>query len=144
MPSLLGLLETPVVPNITSEAYAYKLFFVGKAGVGKTSLMQQLCDGYRSPASGASVAMVNSVLFWPCRLRNSELVLFRLQFWDADDYAVTRYQHVLPVSDGPLSSRHLSRADHPSFAFRHCVKRQTLPCSSFRPLTAPLSTTFPG
>lgn len=39
------------------------------------------------------------VVFWPAKLVDTgKIIMFRLQFWDAGDAALKKFDHILPVS----------------------------------------------
>jgi len=93
---LYGLLEQPPLPP-SIPILPFKLFLVGRAGVGKTCTASWLAGlpGW-SYQLGESPGVRTTQVYWPARVAG-KLLLFRLQLWDAGDAAVRKYGHVYPV-----------------------------------------------
>ncbi|RZF41432.1 hypothetical protein LSTR_LSTR000146 [Laodelphax striatellus] len=113
---LFGLLERPpVAPHI--EEVSYKLFFAGKAGVGKTATISRLA-GTLPPAGYIETTGIRKTnIYWPVKIWD-KIILFRLQCWDAGEHAVKKYGHIFPSckakSDGVVII--FSFMDESSFA----------------------------
>ncbi|XP_071805494.1 ciliogenesis and planar polarity effector 2-like [Asterias amurensis] len=96
---IYGFLERPSLPpNLIPDVVSYKVILRGKAGVGKTSTIAKLV-GLQVPTSHSETpGIVSSVVFWPAKLLHSDKVLlFRLQFWDAGENAIKKFDHILPA-----------------------------------------------
>lgn len=92
----LGILERPPIPaNI--EEVCYKLFFVGKSGVGKTTSIARLAGTNVSSSYVETCGIRKTDIYWPVKIWD-KTVLFKLQCWDAGDNSLKKYSHVLPVS----------------------------------------------
>lgn len=91
-----GLLERPNLPMQLDEV-GYKLFVYGRAGIGKTNFLMQLM-GTESIAYSETPGIQVVVTYWPVKLfHTSRVVLFRLEFWDAGEAALKKFDHVLPA-----------------------------------------------
>ena len=96
---LIGLLERPNVPP-TIKILNFKLYMIGKGGVGKTSLVTYLSgapDWTNSHHQGETPGIRTTNIYWPARIQN-QLVLFQLDLWDSGETASKKYSHILPVS----------------------------------------------
>ena len=96
---LIGLLERPNVPP-TIKILNFKLYMIGKGGVGKTSLVTYLSgapDWTNSHHQGQTPGIRTTNIYWPARIQN-QLVLFQLDLWDSGETASKKYSHILPVS----------------------------------------------
>lgn len=96
---VFGLLERPLLPpSINAQEVKYKICVVGKAGVGKSATVANLC-GHRIPNSHADTPglQVNTT-YWLTRLKHTQnVLLFQLQFWEAGESSAKRFDHVLPA-----------------------------------------------
>lgn len=91
---LFGLLEKPSIP-INVEEVSYKLFFVGKSGVGK-SLTIARCAGVISPLGYFETNGIQKTnILWPVKIWE-KIILFKLQCWDVGDNSLKKYSHILP------------------------------------------------
>ncbi len=95
-----GLLERPIVPPTFASA-SFKLFLVGRSGIGKSSLVSLLAASSTEPHVETSGVRVTRV-FWPVRLRpdatnGARLVLVQLSLWDAGDAIAKKYAHIQQV-----------------------------------------------
>ncbi|XP_062363549.1 ciliogenesis and planar polarity effector 2 isoform X2 [Cinclus cinclus] len=105
------------VPTVT-----YKLFLVGRSGVGKTALVAWLGGTSTPPAHHETLGIEATTLFWPAKpLASGRPVLFQLHLWDCGDGALRKFEHLLPVSGGRVSGwgRHLQEP-----AVRGCPRPQ--------------------
>eukprot|EP00095_Tigriopus_kingsejongensis_P011105 maker-scaffold268_size230776-snap-gene-1.40 protein:Tk11105 transcript:maker-scaffold268_size230776-snap-gene-1.40-mRNA-1 annotation:"rem2- and rab-like small gtpase 1" len=91
-----GFLERPLLPP-SVQVVQYKLFFVGKPGIGKTSLVSYLL-GRPPPTSplGETPGIRATQVYWPTKIQ-TQLVLFLLNLWDTGDTAAKKYAHMQPV-----------------------------------------------
>ncbi|CAG0891121.1 unnamed protein product [Darwinula stevensoni] len=89
-----GLLEEPTVPPHL-DAYSYKVFVVGKVGIGKTATIARLCGRPLPSGHEETPGIALTTTFWPVKLRH-RVRIFQLAFWDAGETAARRYDHVLP------------------------------------------------
>ena len=40
-----------------------------------------------------------AITYWPAKIMNiNKLVMFKIQFWDAGENALKKFDHILPVS----------------------------------------------
>lgn len=84
------------MPNI--EEVSYKLFFVGKSGVGKSSTIARLAGIVNVNGDYAETRGIRkSNIYWPVKVWD-RIILFRLQCWDAGDKDIKKFGHILPVS----------------------------------------------
>ncbi|XP_072046638.1 ciliogenesis and planar polarity effector 2-like [Amphiura filiformis] len=116
---IYGLLERPVFSlQVAMETASYKLFITGKAGVGKSSTVAKLTGQSVPTTHNETPGIVTSVAYWPAKLKESgKIVLFKLQFWDAGENAIKKFDHILPAcQDGASAVLFLfSFTDRPSF-----------------------------
>jgi len=90
-----GLLDRPRLPS-SIEEISYKLLITGRACAGKTATVARL-SGIKYPSIYVETAGVQkSNIFCPVNIW-SKIVLFKLQFWDADDNSIKRYSRILLV-----------------------------------------------
>jgi len=90
-----GLLERPILPNI--EEVAYKLFFVGKSGAGKSSTIARLAGIENNNGEYIETRGIRkSSIHWPVKVWD-RIILFRLQCWDAGDRDLKKFGHILSV-----------------------------------------------
>ncbi len=85
-----------------SQVVRYKVFLSGKAGVGKSALVSFLCgnrpsDWTSSVSPGETPGVRVTNVYWPTKIRGTQLVLFQLSLWDAGETAGKKYGHVQPV-----------------------------------------------
>ncbi|XP_038079251.1 ciliogenesis and planar polarity effector 2-like isoform X2 [Patiria miniata] len=99
LPLSFGLLERPSLPpHLIPELISYKVFLSGKAGVGKTSTVAKLVGLPVPTTHSETPGIVTYVVYWPVKLLHSDKVLlFRLQFWDAGENAIRKFEHILPA-----------------------------------------------
>lgn len=91
-----GLLESPPLSNHIEEV-RYKIFVSGKSGVGKTSTVAKLTGHDISKSNIETPGIQTSLCFWPAKVTDiNKVMLFRLQFWDAGEGAIKKYDHILP------------------------------------------------
>eukprot|EP00795_Rhopilema_esculentum_P006860 gene6860-12459_t len=76
---IFGLIETPnLPPKVNIEEVSYKIFLLGKAGVGKTSLVSKLVGtaipSYHKETPGIQM----SVVYWPAKAckENADAVIY--------------------------------------------------------------------
>ncbi|XP_050178365.1 LOW QUALITY PROTEIN: ciliogenesis and planar polarity effector 2 [Myiozetetes cayanensis] len=106
---VFGLLERPVLPPpLAVPTLPYKLFLVGRSGVGKTALVAALAGTPRTPQTPAhheTLGIEATTVFWPAKPRGSARpVLFQLHFWDCGDGALRRFEHLLPACQEALDA----------------------------------------
>ncbi|GAB6019822.1 rheb-like protein [Chamberlinius hualienensis] len=90
-----GLLERPML-NVEAEEVVFKVFLSGKSGVGKSDTVS-LLTGLELPSTYSEtegIAVMQT--YWPAKLLTSKIILFRLEFWDAGDYSIKKFSHILP------------------------------------------------
>ncbi|KAK2148856.1 hypothetical protein LSH36_479g00002 [Paralvinella palmiformis] len=94
-----GLLEKPVPPSqYTLEEYPYKVFVSGKSGVGKTSTVAKLTGNDIPATHSETPGIQTAITYWPAKIMNiNKLVMFRIQFWDAGENALKKFDHILPA-----------------------------------------------
>lgn len=92
-----GLLEKPNVPAYVEEV-TYKIFLVGKSGVGKTSTIAKL-SGNTIPVSHSETAGIQTTtVYWPGKIQQfNKIIMFKLQFWDAGEGSLKKFDHVQPA-----------------------------------------------
>ena len=94
-----GLLEKPSLPpNKNISFVKYNIFLSGKAGVGKSSTVHNLLGTPHIKASSYSAGISIGLVYWPVRLISTgQILFFTLNFWDAGDYALKKFEHILPA-----------------------------------------------
>lgn len=92
---LFGILERPAVPSNTEEV-SYKLFFVGKAGIGKTATIARLAGTSISSSYVETLGIRKTNIFWPVKIWD-KIIIFKLQCWEAGDNSIKKYSHILPA-----------------------------------------------
>ncbi|KAI5713216.1 hypothetical protein M8J75_014590 [Diaphorina citri] len=91
---LFGLLEKPTIP-MNIEEVSYKLFFVGKSGIGKSLTIARFA-GINSPPSYLETAGIQKTnILWPVKIWE-KIILFKLQCWDVGENSLKKYSHILP------------------------------------------------
>ncbi|XP_022090318.1 REM2- and Rab-like small GTPase 1 isoform X3 [Acanthaster planci] len=97
--SQFSSLERPSLPpHLIPELVSYKVFLSGKAGVGKTSTVAKLVGIPVPTTHSETPGIVTSTVYWPVKLLHPDKVLlFCLQFWDAGDNAIRKFEHILPA-----------------------------------------------
>lgn len=90
-----GILEKPTCPSNVEEV-SYKLFVVGKSGVGKTATVSRLAGNKSLSAYVETIGIRKTNIYWPVKIWD-KVILFKLQFWDAGDNSIKKYSHILPV-----------------------------------------------
>ncbi|KAK3578024.1 hypothetical protein CHS0354_027239 [Potamilus streckersoni] len=94
-----GLLEKPAnVSPYSPEEVRYKLFVVGKTGVGKTSTVAKLTGNEIPKTHNETAGIQTSTTYWPGKITQlNKQVMFRLQFWDAGETSLKKFDHIIPA-----------------------------------------------
>ncbi|XP_064599239.1 ciliogenesis and planar polarity effector 2-like [Liolophura sinensis] len=94
-----GLLEKPSFPpHLMPEECRYKIFLVGRSGVGKTSTVAKLAGNEVPQVHSETPGIQTSLVYWPAKIIHlNKVVMFQLQFWDAGENALKKFDHVLPA-----------------------------------------------
>lgn len=90
-----GILERPSLPTSIEEV-TYKIFMIGRSGVGKTSVVGKLAGTLESNNYTETNGIRKTNVFWPVKIWD-KVVLFKLQFWDTSESSIKKYNHILPV-----------------------------------------------
>lgn len=93
-----GLLEKPVISqHVTADTEVkYKLFFVGKSGVGKTSTVAKLSGNSLPSMHSETPGIQTTTIYWPGKIKQlNRSVIFQLQLWDAGETALKKFDHIL-------------------------------------------------
>ncbi|XP_024877434.1 REM2- and Rab-like small GTPase 1 [Temnothorax curvispinosus] len=90
-----GILERPSLPSSIEEV-TYKIFVIGRSGVGKTSVVARLAGILDSNGYTETSGIRKTNVFWPVKIWD-KVVLFKLQFWDTSESSIKKYTHILPV-----------------------------------------------
>ncbi|KAF2364522.1 P-loop containing nucleoside triphosphate hydrolase [Trinorchestia longiramus] len=95
---IFGVLEKPSFPSSVAQA-SYKLFVCGRPGSGKTWARSRLVG--REVCSEVSCedavsGIEANVVYWPTKI-GTKSILFRLELWEAGEWSVRRYDHILPA-----------------------------------------------
>uniref|UniRef100_A0A1B6E9Q8 REM2- and Rab-like small GTPase 1 n=1 Tax=Clastoptera arizonana TaxID=38151 RepID=A0A1B6E9Q8_9HEMI len=91
---LFGVLERPSIPASVEEV-CYKLFFVGKSGVGKTTSIARLAGTHVSSLYVETSGIRKTDIYWPVKIWD-KIVLFKLQCWDAGDNSLKKFSYIMP------------------------------------------------
>lgn len=94
-PFISGILERPSLPSSIEEV-TYKIFMIGRSGVGKTSVVSKLAGTLESNNYTETNGIRKTNVFWPVKIWD-KVVLFKLQFWDTSESSIKKYNHILPV-----------------------------------------------
>lgn len=90
-----GLLERPPLSPHVEEA-SYKLFVAGKSGVGKTATVSKLTGNELPKTHCETPGIQTTTCYWPVKVIDlNKVVLFKLQFCDAGEAAIKKFDHVL-------------------------------------------------
>lgn len=90
-----GLLEKPSA-SLQLDEVSYKLFVTGKGGIGKTSFIAHVCGGQVPTSYCETPGIQVTIMYWPVKLlHTSRVVMFRLEFWDAGEGALKKFDHIL-------------------------------------------------
>ncbi|CAH1393649.1 unnamed protein product [Nezara viridula] len=89
---LFGILEKPFQSSNLEEV-CYKLVFVGKTGVGKTSTINKVAgiSAYSSYFETSGIRVTD--VYWPVKVWD-KIILFKLQCWDAGSSSMKKYNHI--------------------------------------------------
>ncbi|CAL7941513.1 unnamed protein product [Xylocopa violacea] len=90
-----SILERPPLPSSIEEV-TYKIFMVGRSGVGKTSVVARLAGTLESINYTETNGIKKTNVFWPVKIWD-KVVLFKLQFWDTSETSIKKYNHILPA-----------------------------------------------
>lgn len=93
---ILGILERPSILTQVEEV-CYKLFFMGKAGIGKTASIARLAGTTMPSSYIETVGIRKTNIYWPVKIWD-KVILFKLQCWDAGENTIKKYSHIMPVS----------------------------------------------
>lgn len=99
--SISGILERPSLPTSIEEV-TYKIFMIGRSGVGKTSVVEKLAGTLESNNYTETNGIRKTNVFWPVKIWD-KVVLFKLQFWDTSENSIKKYSHILPVCDKAIT-----------------------------------------
>lgn len=91
-----GVLERPsLLSNI--EEVSYKLFVSGRGGVGKTTAIARLAGVSCNSTYVETAGIQKTNVYWPVKIWE-KTILFKLQFWDAGENSLRKYNHISAVS----------------------------------------------
>ncbi|CAK9817635.1 Ciliogenesis and planar polarity effector 2 [Anthophora quadrimaculata] len=90
-----GILERPPLPSSIEEV-TYKIFMIGRSGVGKTSVVGRLAGTLEPSNYTETNGIKKTNVFWPVKIWD-KVVLFKLQFWDTSETSIKKYNHILPA-----------------------------------------------
>ncbi|XP_008548497.1 ciliogenesis and planar polarity effector 2 [Microplitis demolitor] len=91
-----GLLERPSLPPSIEEV-TYKIFIIGRPGVGKSSVVSRFSGiAHENYISSEINGIRKTMIYWPVKIWD-KVVLFRLNFWDTTESSIKKYSHVLPA-----------------------------------------------
>ncbi|XP_015605236.1 REM2- and Rab-like small GTPase 1 isoform X2 [Cephus cinctus] len=91
-----GILERPPLPSSIEEV-TYKIFIIGRSGVGKTSVVSRLAGNVGYSGYFETNGIKKTTIYWPVKIWD-KVVLFKLHFWDTSENSIKKYNHILPVS----------------------------------------------
>jgi len=94
---IVGILERPLLPSSIEEV-SYKIFMIGRSGVGKTSVVARLAGILDSNNYMETSGIRKTNVYWPVKIWD-KVVLFKLQFWDTSESSIKKYNHILPVCE---------------------------------------------
>ncbi|XP_033763665.1 ciliogenesis and planar polarity effector 2-like isoform X1 [Pecten maximus] len=94
-----GLLERPMVPlHISISEVRYKVFLLGKSGVGKTSTLAKLSGCLIPTVHSETQGIQTTTVFWPGKiLQQNKAFMFQIQFWDTGENSTKKYDHIMPA-----------------------------------------------
>ncbi|CAH1775570.1 unnamed protein product, partial [Owenia fusiformis] len=94
-----GLLERPSFPpQAAPDLFQYKIFVAGKSGVGKSSMVANLTGHPVSRSHIETAGIQTYTVYWPAKLIEiDKVIMFQLQFWDAGENAIKKFDHILPA-----------------------------------------------
>uniref|UniRef100_A0A8C4N7K5 Ciliogenesis and planar polarity effector 2 n=1 Tax=Eptatretus burgeri TaxID=7764 RepID=A0A8C4N7K5_EPTBU len=98
-PQLFGLLERPMrSPQQAMDTVSYKIFLMGRSGVGKSATVAKLA-GLNEPAvHHGTPGIQTTTVYWPFQPAGSERsLMFRFQLWDCGETAMKKFDHILPA-----------------------------------------------
>ncbi|XP_015121475.1 ciliogenesis and planar polarity effector 2 [Diachasma alloeum] len=91
-----GILERPALPSSIEEV-TYKIFMIGRPGVGKTSVVARFLGIVGSEHVTSEIGGIRkTTVYWPVKIWD-KVVLFKLHFWDTSESSIKKYNHVLPA-----------------------------------------------
>lgn len=96
-----GILERPSLPTSIEEV-TYKIFMIGRSGVGKTSVVGKLAGTLESNNYTETNGIRKTNVFWPVKIWD-KVVLFKLQFWDTSENSIKKYSHILSVCNKAIT-----------------------------------------
>ncbi|XP_065213451.1 ciliogenesis and planar polarity effector 2-like [Planococcus citri] len=88
-----GILEKPSI-SAHYEEVSYKLFFIGKPGVGKSKTVAELAGNSAPHHDSHGIHKTN--IYWPTKIWD-KVILFRLQCWEAGESGLKKFSHILPA-----------------------------------------------
>ncbi|KAK3095753.1 hypothetical protein FSP39_018594 [Pinctada imbricata] len=94
-----GLLEKPMIGvHCPTDEVKYKVFLVGKSGVGKTSTVAKISGNAVPTAHSETPGIQTTTVYWAGQVKQlNKVIMFSLQFWDAGESATKKYDHILPA-----------------------------------------------
>lgn len=92
-----GVLERPVVPlHIAVSDVRYKVFLLGKCGVGKTSTLTKLSGNSIPTVHSETQGIQTTTIYWPGKIvQLNKTVMFQIQFWETGDTSIKKYDHIM-------------------------------------------------
>nr|XP_033778513.1 ciliogenesis and planar polarity effector 2 isoform X2 [Geotrypetes seraphini]XP_033778514.1 ciliogenesis and planar polarity effector 2 isoform X2 [Geotrypetes seraphini] len=96
---VFGLIERPVLPpQVAADTVSYKIFVSGKSGVGKTAMVAKLVGQEVPSVHHETTGIQTATVYWPVKLKsNSQVLLFKFQFWDCGEATLKKFDHILPA-----------------------------------------------
>ncbi|KAK0161898.1 hypothetical protein PV327_008299 [Microctonus hyperodae] len=93
---IYGILERPPVPSSIEEV-TYKIFMIGRPGVGKTSVIARFSGVINEQRICSEISGIRrTIIYWPVKIWD-KVVLFKLNFWDTSENSIKKYNHILPT-----------------------------------------------